>query len=216
MADGERALLQQCKGNIKTPLEAPEGWGPEWLDRYGVTGINKRLLRDRLNYAAKSCTYFAPSITGVTNSVFNMYDAFPLRDQYVDNFFPDQFTVEQKTALFKQAKHVLLIHNNPHLADSMQLRVQANLGVKVNYLRLTNWRESDTIVSMAAYVDAPLVLFASGPASKWIGPAIATEGRVPKVTLDLGHACDFWTMSHLPMDREAAERFHSEWSAKLC
>jgi hypothetical protein len=213
MADGERAIMAQLHDfDRKGLVEPPEGHGPEWLERYGVKGITKELCVYNLTYAANNCTYFAPSITGVTSSAFDMYQFFPLRDQYVDNFFPDQFTIDQKTALFKQAKHVLLIHGNPSLADSMQLRVQANLQVKVSYLKLTHWTEASDIVDKADNIYSPLVLFSSGPASKWIGPAIA-NGKIPKVTLDLGHAADYWTMNHLPIDRTAAEKFHAEWRA---
>jgi hypothetical protein len=215
MADGERALLQQCeKGDDQALVDPPHGHGQDWLERYGVAGIPKWRLQHSLNFAAKNCTYFSPSITGVTDPAYSVYNLFPARDVYVDNFFPDQFTMEQKESLFKTAGHVLFIHGNPHTADSMQLRTQANLGVKVSYLRLTNWREAPGVVDAARKNLAPLVLFASGPASKWIGPAIEKGGYVPKVTLDLGHGADLWTMNHLPIDRPKAEAFHAEWAAR--
>ncbi len=216
MADGERALWEQCqRGNPDDLVDPPHGHGPEWLERYGVAGITKENLRTKLSWAAHQCTYFAPSVTGITDPAYSVYDLFSsTRDVYVDNFFPDQFTTEQKETLFKTAGHVLFIHGNAHTADSMQLRVQANLGVKVSYLRLTNWREADDVAKAALNNSAPLVLFASGPASKWIGPLIATGRHMHKVTLDLGHAADFWTMAHLPIDRAKAEAFHATWAAR--
>lgn len=213
MADGERGLMQQCRtGNPEGLIDPPHGHTEAWLTRYGVLGITKSLLAHRLNYAALNCTYFAPSLSGIDDAAYSVYGMWPERPFYVDNWYPDAWTVQQKIALFKAAGHVLLIHGNPHTADSMQLRVQANLAVKVSYIPMSQWFQAPGVVDAAREINAPLVIISSGPASKWIGPAISKGGKIPKVTLDLGHAMDFWTMSHLPIDRTKAEAFHREWA----
>ena len=214
MADGERELYLQChEGKSSETVKAPNGYTEKWLETYGVKNITKLELQRRLDTAAMDCTYFAPSITGILNPNFNVYKLFwPPKRYYVDNFFPDQWTEQMKIDLFKQAGHVLFIHNNPHTADSMQIRVQANLNVKVNYLKLSNWDQTENIIQQANKIDAPLVLFSAGPAGKYIGPIIAKNGRIPKVTLDIGHAADRWTFSSLPCDRPKAEAFHKQWT----
>jgi hypothetical protein len=213
MADGEKMLLDQCnQAQYVGTVDPPMGYEFKWLENMGLSGIRRDELVTRLLGAANGCTYFAPSISGIEDENYNVYDRFPLRAHYVDFFFPDVWSNEQKAELFKIAGHVLLIHGNAHLADSMQLRVQANLGVKVSWLRLLNWTQTQEVISRAAEIDAPLVIFSGGPGGKYIGPKIAKDGN--RVVLDIGHAADRWTFEHLPANRKAAEDFHAQWAAK--
>ena len=117
---------------------------------------------------------------------YDLYDMFP-REEYVDNFFPNLWTEDQKETLFRAAGHVLLIHNSRSLADAMQARAKKYFGVKVSYLPLSNWDQANGVVTEAISIAAPLVLFSAGPASKCIGP------RIPGVTLDIGQAAPRWT-----------------------
>jgi hypothetical protein len=211
MGDGEVALMKQVRsGNPADLAHPPENCKVDWLQMLGVDGIRLGMLGRRLTQAATECTYFAPSLTGIYDEKFDVYQFFP-NDVYVDNFFVNAWTEEMKEKLFRAAGHVLFIHRNEHTADSIQLRVQANLGVKVSFIKLDNWRGTDDVIAQAALNTAPLVLFSAGPAGKYIGPTIARQG---KVALDVGNSADQWTMKHLPVDREKAEAFHAEWSAK--
>lgn len=214
MADGERMLLQEClKHHHKELLPPPPGYTKDWMVAYGVDGITAGELLMRLTYAATECTDFAPSVSGFFDEKYNMHSFWPERDHYIDNFFVDLWTTEQKTELFQKAGHVLLIHRNAHTADSMQLRVQANLEVKVHYIPLDNWRQTEDVIRKANENAAPLVLFSGGPAGKYIAPRISKEGTHPKVVLDIGHGADRWTFNHLPIDRPKAEAFHARWAA---
>lgn len=210
-ADGEKILMDEYLKHGSGAFEPIEAMDEDWLKRYGIHGITREELYRRILRAGTECTYFAPSISGVANKGYSVWDYFPLRKEYVDNFFVNDFKWEMKENLVKTAGHVLLIHGNPHTADSMQLRLQANLGVKVDYIRLTNWRDSEAVIQAAHKINAPLVLFSGGPASKYIANDIATEGNIPKVVIDLGAAAQHWTFEHLPADRAAAEKFHKEW-----
>ncbi len=213
VADGEKILLDNCKdaNGEFTPITQLDDF---WLQRYGVKGITKEELYRRIIKAGTDCTYFAPSISGVLMPDYALWDYFPERGVYIDNFFVNDWTYDMKTALFKEAGHILLIHGNVNLADSMQLRAQANLGVKVSYISLTNWSESEEVIKKASRNTAPLVVFSGGPASKYISNEIATTGCVPKVVLDLGAAAQHWTFQHLPADRDKAVAFHKDWSSK--
>jgi glycosyltransferase GT-like protein len=210
MGDGERLLMDLTKNDVTSQLLTRPGC-EEWMKALGLEGITKKEIRRRLLSAERNADYFAPSVTGLYNDGFNLYDIFPKRKSYVDNFFVNDWEEEMKIKLFKEAGHVLLIHANPHTADSMQLRVQANLGVKVEYIHLSNWSQSESVIDRAAANDAPLVLFSGGPACKYIGYIISRGGYKPKVVLDLGNAADHWTFSNLPIDRPAAEAFHAQW-----
>lgn len=210
MGDGERYLLSGGTGSDL--VTAPSGHGDDWLARLGLSGITWDGVQARLQYAAAMCDYFAPSVTGLVDSRFDLYDLVPNADVYVDNFFVNLWTDDQKRALLQAAGHVLFIHGNAHTADAFQLRLQGHLGVKVDFLKLTLWDEATDVIEQAKANTAPLVLFSAGPASKWIGPAIARDNERPRVTLDLGNAADHWTFSSMgPVDRPAAEAFAAEW-----
>jgi hypothetical protein len=185
-ADGEKKLLTHCPepGN---PLLMPFGGLTEdWLVRFGCLGIPRPLLALRIVQAVTECHYYAPSMSGITMPEYDVYDL-SIRNSYVDNQFPNLWTEEQKAQLFVEAGHVTLIHASRKLADAMQARAKKYHGVKVQYLPLTNWRESDSVIAEANRIGAPLTIFAAGPASKFIGP------RIKGVTLDIGQAMDRWT-----------------------
>jgi hypothetical protein len=180
VADGENRLLH------RVPMD------PGWLKQFGCLGMPANALRARIIQAAQECQFYAPSLTGITNPAYDLYSQIVTwHPRYVDNQFPNLWSDEQKTQLFQQAKHVLLIHGNRNLADAMSQRAQKYLGVKVSWLPLSNWEQADSVIESAAAIDAPLVIFAAGPASKFIGPRIAKQG---KVTLDIGQAMDRWTL----------------------
>ena len=206
MADGEKALMDICGDHPDSepidPKSIPIGWPEGWLDRFGVADIPKNLLKERIIRAAEEADFFAASLAGIQLPEFNV-DHFSERSVWVDNFFPNAWDETMKENLFKKAGHVLLLHRNLHLADSMQIRSHFVLKVRVTYLKLDNWKDADSVIKKANKIDAPLVLFSAGPASKYIGPAIATGGNIPKVTLDIGQAMDRWTF--LPL-KEKADR----------
>jgi hypothetical protein len=201
MADGERKLLDHCRANPDGIVKPFSGLTEEWLKRYGCLGIPRETLLKRIEEAAEQCTYFGPSLSGLTNPAYNIYRCFRPRARYVDNFFPNLWDDQQKTQLFRQARHVLFIHGSYHLADAMQNRAKAYHNVKVSYRPLTNWTEAEAVIEFGRACDARLVIFSAGPASKFIGPQIAQSG---KVTLDIGQAADRWSFLHRFEQEKAA------------
>jgi len=161
-------------------------------------GITKGELITRLENAAADCTYFAASISGIWRDDYQTH-MLSYRQRYVDNFFVNEWTEEMQIALFKEARHVLLIHRNPETADAMQIRAKVGLGVKLTYLKMESWTETEAIIAAASKIDAPLALVSAGPAGKYIIPKIAACGTAhSKVVLDLGHSVDHWTLPSLP------------------
>jgi len=186
MADGERLLHLWCRGGALFLSES-------WLRTEGLLEITREQVLERMNRASASCTYFAPSLCGVYSRDFDVYPL-PDRERYVDFFFNQVWSEQLKIQLFETAKHVLFINRSPNMAEKMRKNA-AHWGVKLTHLQLSDWREAEGVVEKAKAVDAPLVLFSAGPASKWIGPAIAQAGN--KVALDVGGAAPLWTIPTL-------------------
>jgi hypothetical protein len=195
-------------------IEPYPGCDIEWLVKLGIDGISRKTVQDRLYRAATACTFFAPSISGILREDYNLYQFFPSREHYIDNFFVNTWTEKMQLALYREAGHVLLIHKNAHTADSLQLRLQGNNIAKVHFIKLQTWQQAEDTIKKAKEIDAPLVLVSAGPGSKYIIPEIATTGRIPKVCLDIGNAMDRWIPQSLPINRKAAEEFHAQWVKK--
>lgn len=195
MGDGEKLLLDMCED---LPLEdaARDVNDPDWMGRLGCLGIDKTELYERIRSAANECDWFAPSISGIIREDFDLYGRFPARERYVDNFFVNSWTDEMRINLYKTAGHILFIHRNPRSFDALRIRA-GSIGVEASYIQMENWQQSEEIVKKAADIDAPLVLFSAGPASKYIGHRISRGGRIGKVTLDLGNSSDHWLLECL-------------------
>lgn len=203
MADGEHHLLTEIQSNDTNTdwLNAPiTGYDGAWMVNMGCLGISRRELLGHLRFAADNCDYFAPSLSGIHKPEYEMHSFFRPRPRYVDNFFVNAWTDEMKINLYKLAKHVLFVHRNPVSARAFGLRLKHVLGVELSYLQLSRWQEAEGVIEQAAEIDAPLVLFSAGPASKHIGPRIARGGRIGKVALDLGNASDSWLLEKLHKD----------------
>jgi hypothetical protein len=195
MADGEHSFMVAPDSN--DPASPPPNCDKSWLKKYGCEGITNVELKRRLEKAANECTYFAASVSGIDWKNYEVHSLFKERDRYVDNFFPNAWTEKMKIDLFLKAGHVLFIHCNTATADAMQIRAKWGLGVRVTYLKLCDWRQSEEVIEKASKINAPLTVFSAGPASKYIGPVIAETGSIPKVTLDLGAAAEHWLLSSL-------------------
>lgn len=195
MGDGEVELMQRMEN--KNPTAVVDSHSNEWLNQMGCHGIMRAVLRQRLQVAAEEATYFCPSISGIQLEGFNVYSLFRPRDFYIDNFWCNAWTEEMKIQLFQAAKHVLFIHRNRASANAMQIRAKYGLGVRVTFLELGTWQDTERVIEQASAIDAPLTIFSAGPAGKYIGPRISRGGRIPKVVLDIGNAADYWLLSSL-------------------
>jgi len=191
MGDGEKLLMDYLEG---LPASTRDVEDDDWMGRLGCLGIDKCDLHDRIKLAANECTWFAPSISGIIREDFELYNRFRSRPRYVDNFWCNAWTEEMKINLYKAAGHILFIHRNPNSYAALADRAHELLGVKTSYIQMDNWRQSEDVIAQAYEVDAPLVLFSAGPASKYIGHRIATRGRISKVSLDLGNSSDLFLL----------------------
>lgn len=182
MGEGELKLYNYLTqdGDVK------EWFSEEWRVRIGVEGITNTELRKRFKIALLDCDYFSPSISGITNPIFDLYF---LRQEarYLDNFFINFWSEEQIVQLYKTAGEVILLHRNEGTGIAFVRRGRDLLGINARYYELSNWSQSEDIIKKISALSAPLVLFSGGPASKYIAPEIAKSG---KVVLDVGNSVD--------------------------
>jgi hypothetical protein len=201
MGDGERMLINECKQH-----QAFDG-GHSLIELFdeakrknmGINGITHNELYRRLQRAGNECTYFCPSVSGLTQSGYALHQFFAYRDTYVDNFFVNIWDTASKIALYRAAGKILLIHRNAETADALQINCRRHLGVDVSFIQMDDWRQSERVVERACASDARLVLFAAGPASKYISADIVNNSN--KVALDLGNTTDQWTLADLNSPR---------------
>lgn len=197
MGDGEREILEECRWKCEV------GYGSnvvsirdeEWRTRLGFDGITYDEVYRRITEAGNTCSHFAPSVSGLTMPAFELFEYFQPRTQYIDNFFVNIWPTAHKVDLYKAAGNILFIHRSRGAADAIQKRCKEKLGVRVSYLELGNWRQTEDVIQQAiANTDARLVLFAGGPASKYLSPRIAASN---KVVLDIGNTTDHWLLADL-------------------
>jgi len=184
MGDGEKSILADA--NKKNPSMTVNTFNEKWLINMGCLGISFGEIKSRIIRAGNECDWFAPSISGISDSRFNLYDYFKKRDTYVDNFFVNQWTSEMIANLYDIAGDVLLIHRNVAFADMFQKRLPYT---KLQFLKLSSWEETEGVIEAAKKKSSQLVLFSAGCAGKYISNAIAQSG---KVVLDLGNSAERW------------------------
>lgn len=196
MGDGELSLWKEAAAALG---KGADGLGPvefgaeKWRRNLGIEGISHQEIYSRLNAAANRADYFAPSISGLVNPHFDLYSCFPMRSRYVDIFFPNAWSEEMITQLYREARHVVLIHRNPDTARAFQERAPKYLGVEVTWVRYEKWEETEEMIERVSEMQAPLVIASVGPAGKYAIPQIAEGGRRrvnQKVVLDIGNTID--------------------------
>jgi hypothetical protein len=197
MGDGEREIMAECLRKIMEDRghELVSVRDTEWRTRLGFDGITVNEAYRRLSEAGNTCSHFAPSVSGLAMHEFDLFGYFLAREQYLDNFYVNIWNTQYKVDLYKAAQNILFIHRSRGAADALQIRCKDKLGVRVSYLELSNWRQTEDVIEQAiANTDARLVLFAGGPVSKYLSPRIAASN---KVVLDIGNTTDHWLLADL-------------------
>jgi hypothetical protein len=188
MGDGEHQLYKSCHENNGNKIV--DDFTEEWRVQLGVEGICYDELKRRMDIAANQCDYFAPNLHGLSMQNYNLYEYTRDRGKYVDNFFVNIWDDEHKAELIRNSGEIIFIHRNLASADALQKRVKQYFGIWTSYIHMSSWQDSDGVIEKAVQNDkAKLVLFAGGPASKYISPKIAESG---KVVLDIGNSTDKW------------------------
>lgn len=182
MSDGEEKIFSYCKAH---PDTAPMlQFSQEWRNRFGVEGITCGEMYGRLSAAARECTYFAPD-----GGEEFFLKHFPARLPFAEIYFPHRWTRKQRVRLLQLAGSVTVVNANIEVASRIAALYNPN-PLAVCFVPLRNWRGSEDAIRSCAAQDCPLVFVSAGPASKYIIPRIAQQG---KVVLDMGSgAPHFW------------------------
>lgn len=182
MSDGEMRLIEYC---LRMPSNhRVREFTEEWRARFGIEGIECGQLRERLSAAAKGCTYFAPD--GGEGFFLKHFAA---RPPFAEIYFPHRWTRKQRINLLKKANAVIVVHGDPKVAARIR-ESEFNPDATVHHVPLSDWYGSEQAINACAHYTTKLVLVSGGPASKYIIPRIAQQG---KVALDMGSgAPHFW------------------------
>lgn len=187
MGDGERHLLAATDEGV---FDILEGLSAGWLKRLGIEGLSLAAIQERILEAGNSCTYFAPSVSGISYRNYHLYDYFTLRRHYLDNFFINEWTKDMIQRLLKASNGVYIMHNE-HETVIQNFQKNYDTGTHFSGFRKTSARDNEAAIKAAKESDAQLILFSAGPAGKVIGPRIAAETN--KVVLDVGNTLIQWS-----------------------
>jgi len=199
MGDGERHLFIDCATAAANKVSGlpVDSFDTAWRTRMGIEGMTFEQLNDSMRASIALTNYFGPNVNGLMQPNYSVYPWYKIHGKgqpLVDNFFVNEWDLEHRTALLKAAGNVLVLHANPVTAITFARRARAYLNVGIRHVSLKSWRDADTALAECAKWDYPLVLVSAGPASKWIIPGIARQG---KVALDIGNAMDHWLLLEL-------------------
>lgn len=199
MGDGERTLFVDCAtahANKVSGLPVAS-FDAKWRQRMGIEGMTYDQLDRAMSAAVANAQFFGPNVNGLLQPNYSVYPWYKIhgRNQpLIDNFFVNEWDLEHRTALMKQAGNVLVLHANPVTGLTFAKRARAYLNVGIRHVVLKSWQDATSVVAECAKWDYPLVLVSAGPGSKNIIPEIAAQG---KVVLDLGNAMDHWLLLEL-------------------
>lgn len=199
MGDGERQLLIDATHAIILGQgdALVSSYDKAWRQRLGVEGLSWAELSNRIINGIKSADFFGPNVNGLSQPDYSVYPWHKIHAadrQLVDNFFVNDWTLEQRTTLLKTAKNVLVLHANPVTANTFARRARAYLDVGIRHIPLASWDQAEQALAQSEQWKYPLALVSAGPASKWIIGRLALQG---KVALDLGNAMDHWLLKEL-------------------
>jgi hypothetical protein len=187
MGDGEAAILEAPDG---VPFERFSAKEPGWNARLGIEGLPVEQVKENIKAAAKECSLFAPSVSGISLKAFSLHHHFDNRDHYADNFFVNDWTPAMIGLLLGEADGAFILHKDP---DEIIRSFSETYGLpasKFEGFRKLNARDNEEAIAAASASRKRLVLFSAGPAGKMIGPRIARAG---KVVLDVGNTLPGWS-----------------------
>lgn len=197
MGDGERSIIDLCikaSANGTTVNSPIDIYDQAKRQNMGLDGLTYKDLYRRLLRAGNDCTYFAPSVSGLTQEAYSLHHYFHQRESYIDNFFVNIWDYEAKATLYKAAGSILFIHKNPNTAASITRQCKDRFNIDVEFIQMDKWQQAEATIEQARSSSARLVLFAAGPASKYIASDIVQGTN--KIALDLGNSVDAWTFGN--------------------
>ena len=193
MGDGESKILSSTKSaKIFTEFDNTH---KDWNKRLGIKGMPIDLLRKNILKAGNECTYFAPSLSGISLPDYFLYNFFKPRSIYFDNFFVNEWNTKMIKTLLEAAEGVFIIHRDyekiiTNLKKNYKLNKQVFKGFKKN-----SWQDNQEAIETAVNSGMQLILFSGGPGAKIIGPEIAKGNN--KIVLDIGNTLIPWSIKRV-------------------
>lgn len=191
MGDGEAKILQSPTDE---PFHAFDHREAGWNERLGIEGLDVRTIQANIVEAGNTCTYFAPSVSGISRDTYHLYDHFAPRDVYFDNFFVNDWTGEMIKMLLEACGGAFIIHKHAAaLVEDFSAHYSLPASMFASFEK-KSWRDNEQATEAASQSDKQLVLFSAGPAGKVIGPRIAKAG---KIVLDVGNTLPSWSVGNI-------------------
>lgn len=192
MGDGENGILAADKTK---PFTRFNSRNDDWNKKLGIAGMSTASLQKSLIKAGNSCTYFAPSVSGISFSHYHLYDYFKPRPFYFDNFYVNDWTPEMIKILLQASMGVFIIHKDYQKIIKnfkKNYNFDSKSGVKFAGFSKKSWADNEQAVEAALKSGMQLILYSAGPGGKIIGPTIAKAKN--KIVLDVGNTLLPWSM----------------------
>src|SRR3989338_2719518 len=188
IGDGEVGLLDAPDGK---PFTGFNNLDPNWNTRLGIEGLGIEKVKANILEAGNACTYFAPSVSGISLGEFKLHHRFNKREVYLDNFFVADWTKEMIRMLLVASEGVQVIHKDCETLIENFVRRYDLPKTLFSGFKKKSWRDNEAAIKAAIDSGKQLVLFSAGPAGKIIGPKIALAG---KGVLDVGKTLPGWSI----------------------
>ncbi|MDP3883274.1 MAG: hypothetical protein Q8Q48_04440 [Candidatus Staskawiczbacteria bacterium] len=189
--DGEAQILKADKNK---PFRGSNNRHKGRTKRLGIKGADTGLLQKNVLEAGNTCTYFAPSVSGLSIPRYHVYDFFKPRPHYFDNFFVNEWTGEMIKLLLEESGGAFIIHRDyKKIIKNFKknYNFDPKYNVKFDGFKKDSWKDNKNAIESAIKSGMQLILFSAGPAGKIIGPKIAKNGK--RVVLDIGNTLVFWS-----------------------
>ncbi len=190
--DGEAKILRADKSK---PFTGCNRGYIGWNKRMGIKGMPTDILQKKIVEAGNACTYFAPSVSGISIPRYHVYDFFKMRSHYFDNFYVNEWTAEMIKILLLASDGVFIVHRDyKKIIRNFKRNYNFTGGDKVDFggFPKDNWRDNEQAIYAAVKSGMQLILFSAGPAGKIIGPEIAKAKN--KIVLDVGNTLMHWSI----------------------
>lgn len=189
MGDGERKILEADTSKAFTSFNKA---GDNWNQRLGVEGITVSDLQKKIEIAGNTCTYFAPSISGISFPQYYLYNFFQPRPYYFDNFFVNDWSREMIQTLIEASDGIFILHRDyKQIINNFNKNYSFSKPVRFAGFPKNSWEDNDEAVAAALNSGMQLILFSAGPGGKIIGPEIAKSEN--KIVLDIGNTLVPWS-----------------------
>jgi len=178
-ADGEQCIIAYAHG---APLRRFLT-DPDWLVRFGMPDTDLKQVAENLIRAGNEATYYAPSISGLYKSKYNLYQYFQDRQEFADVFYHREWKERGWLDVMLPTTNLLVLHGQP---ERVKAALIENFGCRrIETCEVHSWKDHDAVRRAVEKSTAQLVLGSVGPVGKYLLVELARD--YGKVVLDVGN-----------------------------